>query len=135
MVGELKRKASTMTVSLRLIQEPDCRTYPCKEECCSWGVDVYPDERDRMVADGIATAADFTGPAMDEGELLYRTALRERGCVFLNPTRGCRLHAIGYKPRVCIAVPRDPEEVADMLEDDQMPCHLEWKWEGSAGEG
>src|SRR2546421_201229 len=32
-------------IALRLIQQPDCRTYPCKEECCGWGVDVYPDER------------------------------------------------------------------------------------------
>jgi hypothetical protein len=118
----------TVMVSLRLIEQPDCRTYPCKEECCSWGVDVYPDERQRMIDDGIATAADFTGPEMDEGELLYRTAIGARGCVFLQPTRGCRLHAIGYKPSVCIAVPRDAEEVADMLSDDQMPCHREWKW-------
>lgn len=81
-----------------------------------------------MIDDGIATAEDFTGPQLDEGDLLYRSALGPRGCVFLQPTRGCRLHVIGYKPSVCIAVPRDAEEVADMLEDDQMPCHLEWKW-------
>jgi len=81
-----------------------------------------------MLDDGIATAGDFTGPQLDEGELLYRTAIGSRGCVFLQPTRGCRLHAIGYKPSVCVAVPRDAEEGADMLEDDQMPCHLEWKW-------
>ena len=74
--------------SLRLIQAPDCRTYPCKEECCSWGVDVEPEERQRMIQDGIATEADFTGPQLYEGEPLYRTALSGRGCVFLLPTRG-----------------------------------------------
>ena len=115
-------------ISLRLVEQPDCRTFPCKEECCSAGVDVYPEERQRMIDAAVATAADFTGPEIDEGELLYRTALGVRGCVFLQPTRGCRLHAIGYKPRVCVAVPRDPEEVADMLEDDMFPCHSHWKW-------
>ena len=81
-----------------------------------------------MIDDGIATAADFTGPELYDGEPLYRTALSGRGCVFLEPTRGCRLHVNGYKPSVCVAVPRDQEEVEDMLADDQMPCHLEWKW-------
>src|SRR5258706_93264 len=49
-------------------------------------------------------------------------------CGFLQPDPGCRLHTVGYKPWVCSAVPRDQEEVEDMLADDQMPCHREWKW-------
>jgi hypothetical protein len=30
-------------------------------------------------------------------------------------------------------VPRDREEVEDMLADDQMPCHAEWKWAEPTG--
>ena len=81
-----------------------------------------------MIDEGVATAADFTGPDMDEEDELYRTALGPRGCVFLEPTRGCRLHAIGYKPRVCAEVPRDPEEVAELRDYEMLPCHKEWKW-------
>jgi hypothetical protein len=115
-------------VSLKLVGQPDCRTFPCKEECCSVGVDVWPDERERMLAAGVATAADFTGPTLDEGDWLFRTALGPRGCVFLQPDRGCRLHAIGHKPSVCNAVPRDPEEVEHLHAEDMLPCHREWKW-------
>ena len=116
-------------VSLKLLGQPDCRTFPCREECCSAGVDVWPEERQRILDDGIATAAHFTGPETDdEGDVLYRTALGPRGCVFLGDERGCRLHAIGYKPSVCGAVPRDAEEVEEMREEDMMPCHREWKW-------
>ncbi|HMI87302.1 MAG TPA: hypothetical protein VK550_24610 [Polyangiaceae bacterium] len=114
--------------SLPLLRQPDCTTFPCKEECCSAGVDVFADERQRMIEDGVATAADFTGPDMDEEDELYRTALGPRGCIFLNPSRGCRLHAIGYKPRVCAEVPRDAEEVSEMVGYDMLPCHEEWQW-------
>ena len=89
---------------------------------------MFAAERQRMIEDGIATAADFTGPEMDEGDLLYRTALGPRGCVFLAPIRGCRLHAIGYKPRVCAEVPRDAEEVDELIGFEMLPCHREWKW-------
>jgi hypothetical protein len=81
-----------------------------------------------MLEAGFATAADFTGPELDEGVLLYRTALGPRGCVFLLPARGCRLHATGHKPQICVAVPRDPEEVEEMAGDDMMPCHASWRW-------
>ena len=84
-----------------------------------------------MIDDGIATADDFTGPELDEGDELYRTAIGERGCVFLDPVRGCRLHAIGYKPEVCAEVPRDAEEVAELVGYGMLPCHQHWKW----GEG
>jgi len=81
-----------------------------------------------MIADGIATAADFTGPVLDEDDLMYRTALGPRGCVFLGPIRGCRLHPIGYKPRVCAEVPREAEEVAELFGYGMLPCHEEWTW-------
>jgi Fe-S-cluster containining protein len=110
------------------LHQPDCTTYPCKEECCSAGVDVFADERQRMIDDGIASAADFTGPDPEEDEELYRTALGPRGCIFLGPTRGCRLHPIGYKPRVCAEVPRDAEEVEELVGYEMLPCHQEWAW-------
>lgn len=114
--------------SLPLLKQPDCTTFPCKEECCSAGVDVFADERDRMIEGGIATAADFTGPELDEDDLLYRTALGARWCVFLDARRGCRLHGTGYKPRVCSEVPRDREEVAELFDYGMLPCHGEWQW-------
>jgi len=81
-----------------------------------------------MIDDGIAAATDFTGPEMDDEDELYRTAVGPRGCVFLEPTRGCRLHATGYKPSVCTEVPRDAEEVAELVGYEMLPCHQEWKW-------
>ncbi|HEX9295650.1 MAG TPA: YkgJ family cysteine cluster protein [Polyangiaceae bacterium] len=115
-------------ISLRVLQHPDCTTFACKEECCSAGVDVWPEERQRMIDDGVAKADDFTGPELDEEEWLYRTAIGPRGCVFLQPERGCRLHTIGYKPSVCVQVPRDAEEVAELLDYGMLPCHDHWKW-------
>jgi hypothetical protein len=81
-----------------------------------------------MIDDGIAAPTDFTGPELDDGDLLYRTAIGARGCVFLEPERGCRLHAIGYKPSVCSDVPRDAEEVAELAGYQMLPCQREWKW-------
>jgi hypothetical protein len=89
---------------------------------------VFADERKRMIDDGIATAADFTGPEMDEEDELYRTALGPRGCIFLQAARGCRLHGIGYKPSVCSEVPRDREEVDELVGYEMLPCHAEWQW-------
>ncbi len=114
--------------ALRLIQQPDCRTFPCKEECCSAGVDVWPEERQLLIDANLATEADFTGPELDEEDLLYRTTLGSRGCVFLDAQRGCRLHVTGLKPSVCVDVPRDKEEVDEMFEENMMPCQKEWRW-------
>jgi hypothetical protein len=83
-----------------------------------------------MIEEGAARESDFTGPELDEGDLLYRTAIGPRGCVFLLPDRGCRLHQTGYKPEVCVAVPRDPEEVAELAGYGMLPCHDLWKWKG-----
>src|SRR5215216_1237341 len=79
---------SAGVTSLPLLRQPDCTTFPCKEDCCSAGVDVFADERQRMIDDGIATAADFNGSDPEEEEKLYLTALEPRYCVFLEPTRG-----------------------------------------------
>jgi hypothetical protein len=115
-------------VALPILQQADCSTFPCREECCSVGVDVWPPERERLIDAGLALESDFTGPELDEGDLLYRTAIGARGCVFLLPTRGCRLHVTGLKPSVCSEVPRDPEEVAELAGYGMMPCHDQWKW-------
>jgi Fe-S-cluster containining protein len=122
-------------ISLPVLAAPDCRTFPCREECCSAGVDVWVDERQRMLDDGIASSDDFTGPEDDDGDVLYRTALGPRGCVFLQPERGCRLHAIGYKPRVCGEVPRDAEEVEELVGYAMLPCHAAWSFAPRPSDG
>jgi Fe-S-cluster containining protein len=113
-------------ISLPVLAAPDCQRFPCREECCSAGVDVFPQERERLLGEGLASATDFTGPEDDEGDLLYRTALGARGCVFLREDRGCRLHATGHKPSVCSEVPRDAEEVRELLGYAMLPCHAAW---------
>jgi Fe-S-cluster containining protein len=113
-------------ISLPILAAPDCQTFPCSEECCSAGVDVFPDERERLLDAKLASSADFTGPEDDDGELLYRTALGARGCVFLRDDRGCRLHATGHKPSVCSEVPRDAEEVRELVGYEMLPCHAAW---------
>ncbi len=102
----------------------DCLNYPCTDKCCSYGVDVHPDERARLIREGYATAEQFTGPDMDEDdELWYRTAVGPRGCVFLKENeRGCSLHQYDVKPLVCNVFPRDEEEAREMYEDGNLPC-------------
>jgi Fe-S-cluster containining protein len=104
-------------------------TFPCAQECCSAGVDVWPEERDRMIQDGVARETDFTGPEADEwGDVLYRTAVGARGCVFLRESRGCSLHGGPYKPSVCIEVPRDEDELDEMEQDAMLPCRSSWSF-------
>ena len=101
----------------------DCMNYPCKDDCCAYGADVWPQERDELLRQNLAQAGDFTGPARDdEGDLLYRTRIGGRGCVFLNPDRGCRLHDTGFKPEVCRVVPRNPAEAEEMHRNGYLPC-------------
>jgi hypothetical protein len=118
-----------MLVSPKLqVVQPDCLSYPCHEECCSAGCDVWPRERDALIAAGEAHAADFLGPYRDDdGDLLYRTTLGTRGCSFLGDGRGCRLHDTGLKPEVCRVVPRDAAEADEMAEDDMLPCRSSWQ--------
>jgi len=113
-----------------IVESPDCMTYPCAQDCCSHGADVWPVERDALIQAGEATAADFTGPELDdEGDWLYRTAVGQGGCVFLKPEgRGCRLHFTGLKPEVCRVVPRDQDEAEEMHTDGQLPCIRSWRF-------
>jgi len=110
------------------ILQPDCVTFPCRDDCCSAGCDVWPAERDALLASGMATVADFDeGYEDDEGDWLFRTALGPRGCVFLQEARGCRLHFSGLKPAVCSIVPRHAEEADEMSHDGMLPCRSEWR--------
>ncbi|MBN1441014.1 MAG: hypothetical protein JW929_16540 [Anaerolineales bacterium] len=83
------------------------------------------EEYEQLIAHGLATPADFTGPEEDEGDWLYRTALGPRGCIFLLPERGCRLHNTDFKPQVCQVFPRDWEEAKEAYEDGYLPCFEE----------
>ena len=97
--------------------QPDCGTYPCRDDCCSEGCDVWPAERDALLASGLARSSDFDEGYEDE----------EGDCTFLESTRGCRLHTSGLKPAVCAAVPRDTREADEMKADGMLPCRSEWR--------
>ena len=119
---------NTTHVKLPLLQ-PDCLVYPCHEECCSAGCDVWPREREALLRAALAVDADFSAPYTDDaGDLLYRTALRGRGCVFLDRARGCRLHSTGLKPEVCVLAPRDPAEADEMADESMLPCRAAWSY-------
>lgn len=113
MKNELKKETSPW----------DCFSFPCKDSCCQYGVDVFADERDRLIRDGKATAGDFLGPKIDKtGTTMYRTRTRPRGCVFLLDERGCRLHSSGYKSQVCREWPRNYREAKRAAGKDYLPC-------------
>ena len=122
-------KWSNMSQAVKLqILMPDCETFPCREQCCSEGCDVWPHEREALLQHGIAQVSDFDeGYEDDEGDWLFRTALGPRGCVFLSEQRGCRLHTTGLKPAVCIAVPRSIPEADEMAAEGMLPCRAEWR--------
>jgi hypothetical protein len=104
-------------------REPDCSKFSCDDACCRFGVDVWPEEAENLIAAGVATAADFTGPEADDaGDVLFRTALGPRGCVFLKDGRGCRLHGTPLKPITCVKMPSSDEDIEYMLADGIMPC-------------
>jgi hypothetical protein len=120
-----------MQARLKLaVVQPDCMSYPCQEDCCSAGCDVWPREREALLARGLAQDTDFSAPYRDdEGDLLFRTALGARGCVFLLAAdRGCRLHDTGFKPEVCIVMPRDAAEAAEMADEGMLPCRASWRF-------
>jgi Fe-S-cluster containining protein len=87
-----------------------------------YGADVEVDEYDRLIKHELATPADFTGPEIEDGIFLYRTAQGPRGCIFLLPERGCRLHGTDFKPRVCRIFPRDEMEMDEAYQDGYLPC-------------
>ncbi len=101
----------------------DCFSFPCADSCCQHGADVFTHERDLLISVGKATAADFLGPETDKtGTLLYRTRKGERGCVFLQDERGCRLHMSGHKPVVCCEWPRTYQEAKRAAGEGYLPC-------------
>jgi hypothetical protein len=99
-----------------------CLTFACADECCMYGADVEIEEYQKLIENNLAAPGEFTGPEEDEGVMLYRTALGPRGCIFLLPERGCRLHNTQYKPRVCLVFPRDTAEAKEAYEDGYLPC-------------
>ena len=108
----------------------DCLGFPCNDACCTFGADIRPEERERLIQEGLATHVDFTGPRKDaNGRLLYRTRLGPRGCIFLLPSRGCRLHKSGNKPATCQSFPHDQAEAEAMFREGALPCYriLNWK--------
>jgi hypothetical protein len=111
------------------VAQPDCMTFPCQDDCCGAGADVWPEEREALLAAGLASPADFTELYLDEdGDWLHRTAIGPRGCVFLTATRGCGLHPSGLKPRVCVAAFRCEDEVGRMRAEGMLPCHAAWSF-------
>jgi hypothetical protein len=117
------REMTVETVKEEKPDQWDCFSFPCKDSCCQHGVDVFPSERDALIAAGVAKPSDFTKPKMDaEGTILYRTRKTARGCVFLMKDRGCRLHALGHKPSVCSQWPRNFEEAKRAAGDGYLPC-------------
>jgi hypothetical protein len=110
------------------VSQPDCLVFPCRQECCSEGCDVWPRERAALLVAGLATADDFSEEYEDEeGDTLFRTALGAAGgCVFLLPTRGCRLHSTGLKPEVCVLAPRSEAEADEMQGESMLPCRESW---------
>ncbi|NLF40889.1 YkgJ family cysteine cluster protein [bacterium] len=106
------------------MDEFDCLGFDCRDACCRYGADVYPAEMKRLIDAGLARPSDFTGPDVDEeDEVMYRTRATRKGCVFLGPGRGCRLHATKLKPSVCSTFPLDEEEALEMHEEGAFPCY------------
>ncbi|MGC4122458.1 MAG: hypothetical protein QM765_49350 [Myxococcales bacterium] len=88
----------------------------CRDLCCQYGVDLSPAERERILARAAEIAPRLAGRTdwfEDEVTLgdpdeefpdgrIFRTRSDGGGCAFLNPHgRGCVLHDLGLKPRVC----------------------------------
>jgi len=99
-----------------------CLTFACADDCCTYGADVEIEEHQKLIEHHLAVPEEFTGPEEDGGVMLYRTALGPRGCIFLLPERGCRLHNTPFKPSVCLVFPRDTEEALEAFEDGYLPC-------------
>ena len=128
--GRLPVVAIDDLVHRPVLTAPDCMTFPCAQDCCSHGADVWPAEREALIDAGHARAEQFTGPEPDEdGDWLYRTAVGPLGCVFLAEAgRGCGLHFTGLKPEVCRVVPRDHDEAEELRDDGQLPCFTSWRF-------
>jgi hypothetical protein len=106
------------------IKLPDCMSYDCADACCRYGADVFPDEYHRLVSSNVASAKEFSKPYKSDGDMLYRTRVRKRGCIFLMPGRGCRLHATGNKPITCQKFPNDLKEAREAYSYGYLPCFI-----------
>jgi hypothetical protein len=112
-----------------------CLTFACADDCCTYGADVEIKEHKLLIEHNLAKPGEFSGPEEDGGVMLYRTALGPRGCIFLLPDRGCRLHSSKFKPSVCIVFPRDMEEAKEAFEDGYLPCVREELAKAAAAQG
>jgi Fe-S-cluster containining protein len=94
----------------------------CADDCCRYGVDVLPEEYERIILSNLATPKEFTRPYKRDGELIYRTKLGKRGCVLLMPRRGCRLHLSGHKPITCQTFPKNLSAAKTAYQQGYLPC-------------
>jgi Fe-S-cluster containining protein len=101
---------------------PDCMEFDCADACCRYGADVFPDEYQRLISSNVASEKEFSKPYKSNGDTLYRTRVRNGGCVFLMPERGCRLHATGDKPVTCQNFPRTITEAREAYTCGYLPC-------------
>ena len=109
-------------MSSNKFQHPDCMKTDCADACCRYGADVFQEEYERIISSNIASPNKFTKPYVSDGDILYRTRVRKGGCIFLQPQRGCRLHATGHKPITCMSFPKDMEEAREAYENGYLPC-------------
>jgi len=101
----------------------DCMTFPCEDGCCRLGVHVSEQEKERILASGLGSEEDFDPhPILEEDGTYYHTRVSVRGCVFLQSTRGCRLHEHKVKPAICCNFPYDLEDAQVMFDESAMPC-------------
>ena len=120
----------------------DCMTFCCTDQCCQYGVDLSPQERDAILAksshieslikdkisewfgEETATEPDAEFP---DGRIL-RTNVGFRGCVFLNPIgRGCVLHKLGLKPQVCHRTFFNLDGKTLDKDIERLPCKSLWE--------
>jgi len=100
-----------------------CIEFDCRDDCCRFGVDIPVEEYTDLISNNLATSNEFTGPGIDENcAVYYRTRVGQRGCVFLLPQRGCRLHGTGHKPCICQSFPRTFEEAETAYQEGYLPC-------------
>ena len=109
-------------MSCKKFHHPDCMETDCADACCRYGVDVLAEEYERIISLNIASYKEFTKPYISDGDILYRTRIRKRGCIFLQPQRGCRLHSTGHKPITCLSFPKNLQEAREAYQDGYLPC-------------
>lgn len=124
-VADPERGLSSMGLKSEETRHPefDCISFGCKDECCQYGADVLQKERDLLITGGMAQPDDFMEPTKDEdGNVVCRTRKGPRGCIFLLEKRGCKLHANGRKPTVCLKFPKTSAEATKAYTEGYLPC-------------